>query len=292
MRNWFHVIPKNKLLSAYVWIIFCILPFYFIIRSLSILNISFGVLLILAFFIAYLLSFNSKTGFVYLLLSIQIAISLFMTVYFGYVYFSLFLAFFIGNIKRKGGFLTLYIVHLVTTIAAITSGFFVETRLFTSQFPFVIVSVIGVILLPFNMYNRTKQEALEDQLEDANKKLSQLVIIEERQRVARDLHDTLGQKLSLIGLKSDLAGKLLNVDAEAVKNELEDINQTARTALKEVREMVSDMRGTKLSDEIVWIKQILVAANIECALEGSPELKGTPLLVGVSPTFRGKHMLS
>jgi two-component system sensor histidine kinase DesK len=156
----------------------------------------------------------------------------------------------------------------------------------------VIVSVIGVILLPFNMYNRTKQEALEDQLEDANKKLSQLVIIEERQRIAQDLHDTLGQKLSLMGLKSDLAGELLNVDAEAVKNELEDINQTARTALKEIREMVSDMRGNKLSDEIVWIKQILVAANIECALEGSPELKGTPLLVGVSPTFREKHMLS
>lgn len=42
---------------------------------------------------------------------------------------------------------------------------------------------------------------LEEKLEDANKRISELVKLEERQRIARDLHDTLGQKLSLIGLK-------------------------------------------------------------------------------------------
>lgn len=172
MRNWFHIIPRNTALSIYIWIIFCILPFYFIMRSLSLPTISFGCLLIVTFYIANRLSFNSKSGFVYLWVSIQMAISLFMTIYFSYVYFGLFLAFFIGKIERKGGFLSLYIVHLVTTIAAITIGFFIETNLFTSQLPFVIISVIGIILLPFNMYNRDKREKLEVQLEDANKKLS------------------------------------------------------------------------------------------------------------------------
>lgn len=279
MRNWFHVIPKNTWLSIYIWIIFCLLPFYFIMRSLSILDICYGIALIVIFYIANRLSFNSKTGFVYLWVSIQMAISIFMTIYFSYVYFALFLAFFIGKVERRGGFLSLYIVHLVTSIAAITLGFFIETKLFTSQLPFVIISLIGIVLLPFNMYNRERREKLEVQLEDANKKLSQFIIMEERQRIARDLHDTLGQKLSLIGLKSDLAQKLIESHPESAKNELKDINQTARTALKEVREMVADMRAIKLKDELIEIKQILDAAHIEVFIDGPSVLESTPLFV-------------
>ena len=82
--------------------------------------------------------------------------------------------------------------------------------------------------------------------------------MEERQRIARDLHDTLGQKLSLIGLKSDLASKLVLIKPEQAQNEIKDIQQTARMALKEVREMVSDMRGAKVEEEIIRIK-----SNIE-----------------------------
>ena len=124
-----------------------------------------------------------------------------------------------------------------------------------------------------------KEKQLEEQLEDANKKISELVKVEERQRIARDLHDTLGQKLSLIGLKSDLASKLVLIKPEQAQNEIKDIQQTARMALKEVRELVSEMRGTKLEEEIVRIKQILKAAEIKFELEGTPKLTNTPLLI-------------
>ncbi|WP_226036831.1 sensor histidine kinase [Aquibacillus saliphilus] len=279
MQNWYHIFPRNTGLSAYIWIIFGVLPFYFIIRSSTAIDIIIGIFLILLFFASYRLSFVTKGGLVYLWVAIDMAVSIVMTIYFSYVYFSLFLAFFIGNVQNKAGFITLYVVHLVTTIGAITTGFFLKTDMFFTQIPFIVVCVIGVILLPFNMYNRTKREKLEGQLEDANKRISQLMVIEERQRIARDLHDTLGQKLSLIGLKSDLAGKLISVNPESAKNEIDDIRQTARTALKEVREMVSDMRGAKLEDEIVHIKQILEAAQIENVIEGNPKLTNAPLLV-------------
>src|SRR5690606_14081781 len=60
---------------------------------------------------------------------------------------------------------------------------------------------------------------------------------------------------------------------------INDIRQTARTALKEVRELVSDMRGTKLEDELLRIQQILKAAEIDFVLYGSAKLVNTPLLV-------------
>ncbi len=104
---------------------------------------------------------------------------------------------------------------------------------------------------------------LEEKLEDANKRISELVKLEERQRIARDLHDTLGQKLSLIGLKSDLARKLIQKDPDQARSELKDVQQTARTALNEVRKLVSQMRGITLKEELVLIRQILKAAQIE-----------------------------
>ncbi|WP_332634059.1 sensor histidine kinase [Halalkalibacter flavus] len=279
MQNWYNIFPKNTGLSVYIWIIFCLLPFYFIFRLSSALEIIFGIVMILVFFLSYRLSFISKGRLVYFWVSIEMAISIGMTLFYGYVYFALFLAFFIGNIQSKIGFVTMYIIHLLTTISAVCFSFFSQTELFFAQFPFIIISVIGVILLPITSYHRNKREKLEGQLEDANKRISELMVAEERQRIARDLHDTLGQKLSLIGLKSDLARKLVQINPDSAKAEMSDINQTARTALKEVREMVSDMRGAKLKDEIVYIQQILKAANMEFLFEGNAALKNTPLLI-------------
>lgn len=279
--SWFHIIPRNTGLSTYAWIIFCVLPFYFVVfRSSSALEIIFGIVMILLFFTAYRVSFLSEKSWpVYLSVSIEMVISIVMTLFLGYVYFSLFIAFYIGNIQNKAGFLTLYIIHLVTTIPAIGTRLFIQGEALYSQLPFILICVVGVILLPFTIYNRNKQERLEGQLEDANKKISQLVVLEERHRIARDLHDTLGQKLSLIGLKSDLAGKLIDRKPEAAKSEVQDIHQTARTALKEVREMVSEMKGVKISEEIIRIRQILQVANIKLHLEGDPNITNTPLLV-------------
>ncbi|SDN81218.1 sensor histidine kinase [Halobacillus aidingensis] len=279
MQNWYQIIPKNTGLSIYVWIIFCLLPFFFIFRSSSMYEMLFGILMTLIFFLAYRLSFISNSRFVYLWVSVEMVISIVMTALFGYIYFALFIAYFIGNIKHLGGFLSLYIVHLTSTLIAITTTFIYQIDSLFPNLPFIIITVIGVILLPFTVRYRSQQQKLEGELEDANERISQLMVIEERERIARDLHDTLGQKLSMIGLKSDLARKLMTVHPEKANKEVEDIRNTARTALKEVREMVSNMKGTKLEDEIVRVQQIIEAAEMNFQCEGDPQVTNTPLLV-------------
>lgn len=279
MQNWYQIIPKNTGLSIYVWIIFCLLPFFFIFRSSSMLEIAFGFAMILLFFLSYRLSFISTSGSVYVWVSVEMAISLTMTLLFGYIYFSLFLAFFIGNIRHRGGFLTLYIIHMTTTLIAVTIAFINQIHSLFPQLPFIIMTLIGVILLPFTVRYRNQQQRLEEKLHNANERISQLMVIEERERIARDLHDTLGQKLSMIGLKSELAGKLLSLDPDRAKQEVEDIRQTARNALKEVREMVSDMRGNKLADELVRAQQIIEAAEMDFFFKGTVDLENTPLLI-------------
>lgn len=278
MNKWYQIFSRSTGLSPYVWVVFCILPFYFIFRSSSTPEVVSGIVMILLFFVCYRQSFVSRGWLVYFWTSVQILISIAMTVLFSYVYFSIFLAFFIGNIKNRAGFFTLYAIHLVSTFITVNYGLVTQNKLFFQQFPFILICLIVVILLPFNTYNQKKQDQLEGQLEDANKRIDELVKLEERQRISRDLHDTLGQKLSLIGLKSDLAGKLVHQDPERAHAEMLDVQQTARHALKEVREMVTQMRGTRLDEEMHRVGQILSAAEIDLTLTGDPKLSNTTLL--------------
>lgn len=278
MKNWDKMSRKNTGLSPYVWIVFYILPFYYIFHDTSTFQTVFGITMIISFFICYLLSFVSKGWLIYFWTSVQIAISTVMGLFFGYIYFSLFLAFFIGLLKNKITFFTLYSILIITTFSTVNYGLVTQTHDFITQLPFVLLSLIAVVLLPISTYNKNKEDTLHGQLEVANKRISDLVKQEERQRIARDLHDTLGQKLSLIGLKSDLASKLISKNAKQAQLEIKDIQQTARTALKEVRELVTKMRGTKLQDEILRVKQILKAAQIKFNLEGEPRLLNTSLI--------------
>ncbi|MFC4402145.1 sensor histidine kinase [Gracilibacillus xinjiangensis] len=262
VQNWYHIFPKNTGLSLYIWIIFCVLPFYFIFRSTSLIEIGVGIGLTLIFFAVYWITFSSRGKLVHVGLSIEFLINVTMIMLFGYAYFALFTAFFIGNIKRKAGFITMYVIHLVTTVLAILGTFLIDYALIIGQLPFLVMTVLGIILIPINRYNRFKQEELEGKLEDANRKIARLAIIEERNRIARDLHDTLGQRLSMIGMKSELSSKLVDKDSAAAKKEMQDVQTAARQALKEVREMVSEMRSVKIADEIEHVKQLLRVARI------------------------------
>ncbi|WP_423406852.1 sensor histidine kinase [Heyndrickxia sp. MSNUG] len=254
---------KSTGISPYIWTILGILPFYFIWQLPSTVGKVVGIILTLMFFLVYWLAFVSRGWTVYLWTCILIGISIASASLFSYVYFAFFIAYFIGNLKDRIPFLVLYFIHLVGTSIVINLEIVFKEDFFIKQLPIIVIVWISVILLPFSIFNKKERGQLEEKLEDANKRISDLVKIEERQRIARDLHDTLGQKLSLIGLKSDLARKLIYKDPEQARDELMDVQQTARTALNEVRKMVAEMRGIRVREELIHVKQILKAAEIK-----------------------------
>jgi len=276
LTKWVRLLPKGTGIIPYIWVLLYLLPFYFIFQSSSTTRIWIGILLMLAFVISSRLSMTTNRVMLYTWTFVQIAISAVMTLFYNYVYLAFFLAYFIGSIRMRVHFFILYAIHLTVVFATINFSFITQNQVFISQFPFIVLCLIGAILLPVNTYSQMKREELQEQLEDANKRINELVIQEERQRISRDLHDTLGQKLSLIGLKSDLASKLVLKNPEQAKNEMRDVNLTARTALKEVRQLVSKMRGVKVAEELVRARQMLEAAHIELNCEGQSSLPDTP----------------
>lgn len=84
----------------------------------------------------------------------------------------------------------------------------------------------------------------------------------ERQRIGRDLHDLLGQSLSLITLKAQLARRLMDTDPNRTRSELEGIEEQARQVLEQVREAVKGYRRAGLAAEIADARLALTARDI------------------------------
>jgi len=96
-----------------------------------------------------------------------------------------------------------------------------------------------------------------------------LAAVAERERIAQDLHDLLGQTLTMVALKSEVATKLFDKNPEQAKQELQEIRDAARTALKDVREAVAGMNKTSLEAELKRAHQILASAGIELKVSGA-----------------------
>ena len=90
---------------------------------------------------------------------------------------------------------------------------------------------------------RRLNEKKDADLRLSHEEVRRLAATAERERIGRDLHDLLGHTLSLIALKSELAGKLLARDPVAARREIADVERITREALAQVRSAVSGMRA-------------------------------------------------
>ncbi|MGH9071370.1 MAG: sensor histidine kinase, partial [Acidimicrobiales bacterium] len=105
----------------------------------------------------------------------------------------------------------------------------------------------------------------------ARNEVARLAVAEERLRFARDLHDLLGHSLSVIALKAELAGRLIERSPDRAAGEVTDICSVARSALAEVREAVGGYRQVGLAGEVVSARSALAAAGIELEVSGVSE---------------------
>ena len=125
-------------------------------------------------------------------------------------------------------------------------------------FPAIVVSFgVGFSNTFFAEKNRANVK-----LRMAHEEIKHLAKVTERERIARDLHDVLGHTLSLIIVKSTLAGKLLEKHPEKAKNEIADIEKVSREAMAEIRNTLRGASSYKLCDELQRAKAALESAGV------------------------------
>jgi len=124
-------------------------------------------------------------------------------------------------------------------------------------------STVGLFLYALGVYGPPRLIRLVGDLQAARAELAELAVGRERLRVSRDLHDLLGQSLSAISLKGDLALRLLNDDGRAARTEIESLTGIARDALSGVRAVTREEHAVSLRTEIDGAAGLLSAAGVD-----------------------------
>ncbi|MGN6444617.1 sensor histidine kinase [Amnibacterium sp.] len=120
---------------------------------------------------------------------------------------------------------------------------------------------VGVLMIAFG--HQVRQTV---RLRAAGAEIARLAVDEERARFARDLHDSLGHSLTVVAVKSELAGKLVARDPAAATTEIADVERLAREALADLRAAVSGFRGVTLDGELASAAAALAAGGVALEL--------------------------
>lgn len=121
--------------------------------------------------------------------------------------------------------------------------------------------IICPIVTGLIITNRVQQRHRAD-LRLSMDEVRRLAASAERERIGRDLHDLLGHTLSMVALKSELAGRLIERDPRAARREIADVERVARESLAQVRSAVSGIRAAALVSELASARLLLEAAGV------------------------------
>jgi two-component system sensor histidine kinase DesK len=110
------------------------------------------------------------------------------------------------------------------------------------------------------------------ELQVARAGAEKLASAEERVRIARDLHDVLGHSLTVISMRSQLAGKLVERgEMERAGEEIRAVEELSRTAMSDVREAVAGYRIRPFAAELAAAEATLHDAGVAVQVERSAQ---------------------
>jgi two-component system sensor histidine kinase DesK len=179
-----------------------------------------------------------------------------------FIYSAAFLPFVIASVPI---FVTILIAQ---ALGLLVEGLLLHTNPIALALTIFLMGVVGVS----NAFI-ARQKRADAKLRMAHEEIEQLAAVAERERIARDLHDVLGHTLSVIVLKAELAGRLIERDPQRAAQEIADVEKTARTALSEVREAIGGYRSQGLPAEMELARNTLRSAGVTLACESSlPQL--------------------
>lgn len=123
---------------------------------------------------------------------------------------------------------------------------------------FLLVNVLILVIAGFAAHNREerqKKDLLYRELLDAHRQLrkysdevGRLSVVEERNRIARDIHDTIGHNMTALIMQLQMAEHLQMEDKARAAELLTSAVATAKDSLSGIREVVETLRGDETAD--------------------------------------------
>ncbi len=136
--------------------------------------------------------------------------------------------------------------------------------------------MIVAVAVFFGNHHFLESQRKRAQLQLSHDEVRRLAALAERERIGRDLHDLLGHTLSLVALKSELAGKLVERDPQAARRELAEVTRVARDALSQVRSAVTGIRAAGLASELASARLLLESDGVSFELRARTDAHCRP----------------
>ena len=186
------------------------------------------------------------------------------------------------RLTQRGLLAGVYYLVLMTASLVQLTGWDSSGLLLLGTIPMVLFVIIYVSLYMRQNEAREQAQALAAELETANRQLSEyaarvedLTIANERQRMARELHDTLSQGLAGLILQLEAADAHLNNNrSDKAQSIVSNAMLQARATLADARKAIDDLRQTPLDDLDVALRleisRFTQATGIPCVYHSDP----------------------
>ncbi|RAL21058.1 hypothetical protein DL897_17380 [Thermoflavimicrobium daqui] len=111
--------------------------------------------------------------------------------------------------------------------------------------------------LESNYFGKVEIEEQNRVLEYYSKQVERITLLEERNRLARELHDSVGHTFTSVIMGMDAVSYLIDTNPEEGKKKLDRLREVARNGLEEVRRSIHQMapldEGVSFSEHITHI---------------------------------------
>ena len=138
---------------------------------------------------------------------------------------------------------------------------------------FLLVNILILVIAGFAQYNREERQRkdilyrelldMHRQLKQSTEEVNRLTVVGERNRIARELHDTLGHNMTALIIQLQMMELLFRDDAKRAEELLTNSIRTAKDSLSGIREVVETLRASDASEYLVSEIRNLVAEFAE-----------------------------
>ena len=94
----------------------------------------------------------------------------------------------------------------------------------------------------------TKLEAAQKELELSRQRDTELAALQERERLARDLHDSLGHALVALSVQLEAVQRLYKVDPERASAQVDELKTLTRASMDDLRRSLAGLRAPGLGE--------------------------------------------
>ena len=131
--------------------------------------------------------------------------------------------------------------------------------------------------MTFGLYRIQTTELIKEEKVKQNAQLNLFLAENERNRIGRDLHDSLGHTFAMLSVKAELAQQFLQMEAyDKAAKELQEVQEISKKSMADVRRIINNLKERTLDEELVTIRAMLEMSGIQVEIDNQLNVASIP----------------